>query len=482
MLIVSAIVIAVVLGLAVRHAPTPDRRAIVGLAALALGIRLAASIAIYFIAIRTHGEGLWLNDEASFWLATESLLPNPLDRNLPLGLDHLAGDGYLGLTTVIAMLFGNVADSNAYRFINAGLGALVVVLSTLVARRLFGLRAAIVSGIGLAVWPLLVLWSATILRDTLGSLAVVAVWWTLGRSRDAGWVRTISLVLFALVIAFSLRPYLGGAILTGVAAWAAYPLVRKLSRTGLAAVAAAIVVGGVFGLLSQARAIDFAEHELLYRQTVTRMETLGRLYTDTPPATADLPMKPGTAVALADPPSGWLLTGVIQDFPHDGLVQIAFVDESVRDVPLADVQLIQSARIPPLQLVAWVAPNLIGFVAGTAQTGDMSSPVWTIGSLAWDVLVLIAVVTCVRRRLGPTEWLFPLCVIIGTVMALVAVPGAPGNADRHRETQTVPLLLVLASGLVVSRVRAVSGLTVASTRMRPASEATDVISRMRSAR
>jgi len=33
-------------------------------------------------------------------------------------------------------------------------------------RRLFGLRAALIAGVGLAVWPLLVLWSVTILRDT----------------------------------------------------------------------------------------------------------------------------------------------------------------------------------------------------------------------------------------------------------------------------------------------------------------------------
>jgi hypothetical protein len=482
MLIVTLVVCGVVLGLAWRHAPPAERRVFVGLAALALGIRLAASIAIYFVAVRAHGEGLWLNDEASFWLATESLLPNPLDRNLPLGLDHLGGDGYLGLTTVVSMLFGSVADSNAFRFINAGMGALVVVLSALIARRLYGLRAAAVAAIGLSVWPLLVLWSSTILRDTMGSLAVVVVWWTLGRSRQAGWLQTMIVVFLALVIVLSLRPYLAGALMAGVLAWAAYPPLRRLSRTGLAAVGALVAVATVVLMIWQARRLDFAAHELLYRQTVTRMETLGRLYTDTPPDTANLPIKPGTAVAVADPHTGWLLAGVIQDFPHDAIVRAAFVDESVRDVPVVDVQLIQSAPIPPLQMIAWLGPNLVSYFGGTPLAGDTSSPAWIVGSLAWDVLLIVAVAASIRQRLSPREWLFPLCITAGTVLALVAVPGAPGNADRHRETQTVPLLFVLASGLVLSRVRVASGDAVATTRTNPASEAAPAISRMRSAR
>src|SRR5438270_4433498 len=123
MLIVVPVVVGLVVAVLLRQtagATRDTRRAVLIVTALALGIRIGASLVIYFIARRTHGEGLWLNDEASFWLATESLLPNPFDKALPLGLDHLGGDGYLGLTTLVAMLFGGVADSNAFRFLNAG--------------------------------------------------------------------------------------------------------------------------------------------------------------------------------------------------------------------------------------------------------------------------------------------------------------------------------------------------------------------------
>src|SRR6185436_5177750 len=111
-------------------------------AGVALGLRLLAVTVIYFIAIRTHGEGTWLNDEASFYLAAESLLPNPLDKSLPLGLDHLADNGYLGLLTAVSVVLGRM-DTVAFRLINAGLGTLVAVVVSVIATRLVSARAGL---------------------------------------------------------------------------------------------------------------------------------------------------------------------------------------------------------------------------------------------------------------------------------------------------------------------------------------------------
>jgi hypothetical protein len=433
-----------------------------------------------------HAEGVWLNDEASFFLATESLLPNPLDQALPLGLDHLAGDGYLGLTTAIALLVGS-ADSNTFRVANAGLGAMVVILSMLIARKEFGARAGLVTGLVLAVWPTLVLWSATMLRDTLGSFALLVACWSLYRARDLGLARTLGAVFLSVVVLLSLRPYLGGALLVGVLAWAAYPYVRRLSRGNRVLLGGAIVALGVLILISQARRIDFAAHDLLYRQTVTRVETLGRLYTDTPGDATNRPIRLGAAVAMADPQSGWLLTGVVAEYPAWDQVRVAFTDESIRDVPISAVVLMQDAQIPPLQLIAWIGPNTMSFLTGTSMTSDSSNPSWVVSALVWDLLVLVALVACVRERISPSHWLFPLCVIGGTVLALVAIPGAPGNADRHRTTQTVPVLVVLASGLLSSsllRARSTwrEGAIVTTSSSNPPSAPTPAISRMRSAR
>jgi hypothetical protein len=484
MLIVVAVTVALGAAVAYRQAPPEAgaRRAVLLVGALALGVRLLASVAIYLVARQTHGEGIWLSDEASFFLATEALLPNPLDRALPLGLDHLGGDGYLGLTTVISMVVG-AADSNAFRVANAALGSIVVVLGMTVARQMFGARAGLIAGLGLAVWPTLVLWSATMLRDTLGSFAVVVVWWTLGRARELGALRTVGAIFLALALLLSLRPYLGAAVLAGVLAWAAYLATRPLPRRMLAPSAGLGVVLGVTLLISQARRIDFAAHELVYRQTVTRMETLGRLYTDSPPD-GELPIRAGAAVAVADPASGWLLTGVIQDFPRPDEVRVAFTDESIRELPLASIMPIQSAPIPPQQLVAWVVPNVLRFMAGMSMTSEPSSPMWIVAALGWDVLIVLAILASFQRRLSATVWLLPLCVVAGTMLPLIAIPGAPANMDRHRTTQTVPLLLVLATGLLSSRVRStfLPGPTLTSNRTSPASDPVPASSRMRSAR
>jgi hypothetical protein len=303
----------------------------------------------------------------------------------------------------------------------------------------------------MAVWPTLVLWSATMLRDTLGSLAVVAVWWGLGRARELGWLRTSLTVLAALAIALSLRPYLGGGIALAALAWAAYPLVRRHARPVLAVAGASLVVLVGALLVIQPRQLDFAIHELLYRQTVSRMETLGKLYSDEPPPNQDQPIRPGVVVAVGDPRNGSLLTGIVQEFQGPTTVRIAFTDETVREVPVGDVELIQSVQIPPLQLAQRLGPDLLDFLAGLSTTSEPSSPVWIATALAWDALLISAALATVRLRVGPQEWLFPLCIVGVTVLALIAVPGAPGNGDRHRATQTVPLLLVLASGLLWSR-------------------------------
>jgi hypothetical protein len=174
----------------------------------------------------------------------------------------------------------------------------------------------------------------------------------------------------------------------------------------------------------------------------------------------------------------------VQDRPSADEANVAFTDESVRLVPIDQLQLLQSTTIPPLELIAWVLPNLWAYLAGVSLTSDPSSPVWIAMALLWDGLVVCAVASCAVRRVPARDWVFPLCVVAGTALALITVPGAPGNADRHRTTQTVPLLLVFASPLLADWARrfATSGLAVPRARTSPASEAAAASSRVRSAR
>jgi hypothetical protein len=252
----------------------------------------------------------------------------------------------------------------------------------------------------------------------------------------------------------------------------------------LAAGALGVAVAALGVFVTFNRQLDYAAHELLYRQTVTRIETLGRLYSDERPPYVNKPIRPGAAVGLTDPSSGWVLGGVVQDLPQPDVARVAFTDETIRTVPVTDLLPLQSTNIPPLELVAWVGPNLWSYLLGISLTADASSPVWIVTALVWDALLVLAAVGVVRRRLPAQIWLFPLCIVAGTALALVTVPGAPGNADRHRATQTVPLLLVLASSVLADweLARRFSGWAVASASTRPATEAAPAASRMRSAR
>ena len=280
MLVFAIIAVLMTAALVVRLAPDRAQRRdliIVGIAALL--VRLAMVGVAYTFAMRTHTAGIWLNDESSYWLATESLLPDTWNRSLPGGLDHLGGNGYLGLTTMISHLLG-APNSTAFRLMNAALGTAMALLSYCVAQRFWGRRPALVAGLVVAVWPPLVLWSATILRDTLCGLAVLAVWWALVNERDLGRVRTGCVVVLGTLLIASLRPYLAGAVVIGVAAWLVFPIARRWTAHAFAVGAVAAVLGAIALVTLQPYYIDRAAHELVYRQTMTRMEGLGLLYRD----------------------------------------------------------------------------------------------------------------------------------------------------------------------------------------------------------
>src|SRR5205823_4347539 len=147
----------------------------------------------------------------------------------------------------------------------------------------FGARAGLAAGVAAALWPDLVLWSATFLRDTLGSLVVIAVWWTLTSYTTRPRQITTCLVILGLILLSTLRAYLAVAVALGVGAWLAYPLLRRQQLIRLAAVPAVVLVGAIGFGASQPQRVDEAMHQLFYRQVVTRMETLGRLYHDPPP-------------------------------------------------------------------------------------------------------------------------------------------------------------------------------------------------------
>jgi hypothetical protein len=234
------------------------------------------------------------------------------------------------------------------------------------------------------------------------------------------------------------------------------------------------------------RQIDEAAHSLVYRQTVTHMEAMGRLYRD--PRTIDekmlLPFRSGQAVAIADPSkAGWVLAGLIDQAAGPGMIIVDFTDGSNRIVPAADLVLLESAVIPPAQLFEWVVPSALAVFVGLPDSGE-AKLAWVADAVLWDVLLVLSLLGGVRARIPVREWLFPACVVLATVGALIAIPGSPGNAERHRATQTVPLLLVFASGLLSAVPRrgwASAGRPVTRASSMPPSESAAAASSIRSA-
>ena len=151
--------------------------------------------------------------------------------------EELRHDG----ATAIFVALGRV-DTVALRLANATLGALVALMASVVAARFVSQRAALVAGLVVGVWPTLILWSATFLRDTLASFVVVAVWWTLVYHQRVTQPRVLGVVALALVVLTSLRPYLAGAVALGVIAWAVVPLLAGRSKRSLAIVGVAFLV------------------------------------------------------------------------------------------------------------------------------------------------------------------------------------------------------------------------------------------------
>jgi hypothetical protein len=221
----------------------------------------------------------------------------------------------------------------------------------------------------------------------------------------------------------------------------------------------------------------------VYRRTVTRLEALGTLQGRIPEWTRE-PFVRGGLVAWRDRPDGHLLLGVIHAHAGEDTEVVAFADGTTRYVPWQELEPFSVAKVPPEQVFEDLVPSLVSVFLGESDLSarDRTRYAWVADALAWDALLLLAVLGARRSRVPLRASLFVLAVVVGTMLVLVAVPGAPGNADRHRESQTVPLLLVLASGLVASPWPLRAGVKLTRATTRPASEPTPASSRMRSAR
>ena len=350
-------------------APAPGRRG----ALLAMGIGWGARLSIALLALAVvpliQHNTVWLNDEEAFHRATVGLLPNPWDQEIPLGLQHLAGSAYMGLTTALYVAVG--PDPNALRLVNVTLGALVMVACVRIAARRFGSRPAVAAGILVGLWPPIVFFSNLIIRDTLVSFSVVAGWWAAVEWSEGRRARAAGVAFLSLVLAAELRQYVAVLIGAGIAASIAYPVVRRMSRPAAAGLVLAVCVAAALTLVARPGLADGVIRQIVYRQMATRMEMLGRLYNlDDHQDPWSGPNGPGTAVVLRETNGADVLLGVIQRRPDLSTAVVAFADDSLRTVPIDDLLTFQHATIPPPWIFHNYVEDLGGVLGGVSDLAD----------------------------------------------------------------------------------------------------------------
>ncbi|HEX2186962.1 MAG TPA: glycosyltransferase family 39 protein [Chloroflexota bacterium] len=457
----AALVACVVLG----QLQAPRRSRVLGrILLLAALLRLGLVALIAWVSSASGRGGIWLDDEAAYHRATLALLPHPLEQDLPSDSYNLGGNPHVGLTTLLYLAFG--PDPGVVRVVNAALGVVCVLLVWRIAYQLLGPRRALIASIVAACWPPLIVWSSTTLRDTQVALAVLATWWaTLVWRSGRRWL-ALCTGLLALFVLAGLRPYVFVLALLGLAAWAAYPALRRRDPHllgVLALVGGGLTLAAVLLLPGQAEGLL---RSLAYRQATTRMETLGKLYVRDPEFR---PYGRGSLVVLRESQAGRSLAGVIQEHASPNSEVVAFTDRTIRTVATGDLIPFQQASVPLSQVLGDTLPQALMVLVGYSDASP-SAPVtlvWVADALAWDVLLVLAMRGIWRGGAGARSGLFPLVMAIGTIAALAALPGAPGNAARHRAAQTAPLLIVLAVGLWPARPSRLRPLLLAGTH-RPA--------------
>jgi hypothetical protein len=484
------------------------------LLAVAVSLRLLAAVGLSVYGLATHGDAV-LDDEVALNRAGIEVAAILAVGKGDLQSDwwHLPGPY---LSSIGALYWLVAKDFTLVRLVNAGLGALAVGVLYGVARALFGqpsgsprdpqvgvtppkavvwgASSARVAGWLVALWPVVVFWSGTGLRESAFAVASLLVPWLLlgrGDARTAAerivLATTIGLALFVM---WTYREYAVAAMLAGLLLAAAPPVVGwvRAHRQPAAAVALVLLVGlGVAaprlaGVL-RSEPVNLAlgwlsPRGLEYRAAATELSTI----VETDPRKRPAPPSPDipgvtTIVRVQLPGETELRTGVVAGYEYDPFrYHIKFDKDSDVVVDPDRVQRLTDDN------VGWDAPlgrlldGLRLLIAPPAPFGPLAHVATIPDALAWDVLAALAVASAVwmgRRRIPrpPPSAALPMrpgfawlarrspawlvCTLFPLVMllALGFASAYLGTVVRHR-SMLVPWLALLAAPAIVRLARA----------------------------
>jgi hypothetical protein len=191
---------------------------------IAFTVRCIAAAVIEFIVYRGDNRGLFAPDELGYDAIASYLARNVTGNELPLpGTESIPAPGLVWMITGCYYLLGH--HPIVPKFINCLLGSWSVVLTVLLAARLFPATAARRAGLVAAIFPSLVLWSSLLVKDgwtLLGAQITLLAFVGLVTN-----VKSVHLAIFALglgLIAVN-RPY--EVVFVGFAITASLPFVRS---------------------------------------------------------------------------------------------------------------------------------------------------------------------------------------------------------------------------------------------------------------
>jgi 4-amino-4-deoxy-L-arabinose transferase-like glycosyltransferase len=208
-LVVAVLYVAIALCVSFAILPREARPTVLPLVAFAIALRMAVAVGLYDGLLAAGRGGFLTGDDATYADLSSRLARLLHGETAPF--DYAAESYLLGtyvyLETALFYLLG--PRVLVVELLNAAMGGLLVAFAFDVARRLFDMRAGLVAGVLVAVYPSLVLWSALNLKDSLSLLIIGIVLWLLVifEARQ-GWWWLVPASFVPLLPLASLRDYI----------------------------------------------------------------------------------------------------------------------------------------------------------------------------------------------------------------------------------------------------------------------------------
>jgi 4-amino-4-deoxy-L-arabinose transferase-like glycosyltransferase len=355
---------------------------------------------------------------------------------------------YLALLAGLYALIG--PEFTAVRLLNAGLGALSVALVYGIVQRLFTRRAAWAVGLVVALWPAVVLWTGTGLRESLFTTCTLLVPWLLTRRLPRpAWSAAAAAGALAVLVVGTLRNYAAAALAVGL-------IVAAIRKRPL--VAPVLLLLGLVLWQRLPLAQELTPRGLEYRAAAIELSTIP----ETDPAKRAQPPDPAhqyyvtQIVRVQLPGDTGLTTAVVYGYQTDPFRYVVATDQNTFST-------LPPEQVQPLteQNVTWAVPLArlftglrLLFVPPTPWDSVSIQRLATVpDALAWDVLFALGAVGCWQSRGSwSAAWLVVLVYLVLMILALALASSNLGTAVRHRG-MLVPWLAILTAPALARLVR-----------------------------